>query len=338
MRADLASAPGQAGLQTPGEWDTSRTMCYLRVTASVALLLVLTVPARAQQSECRQRILPIHVSTRDGGPVPKLIPAQFEAINAGKPLRVTAVSGEHQPQRLIVLLDVSGSVRGGTTAGWDATVQVATQLLASMPPMEIGLALFSEEVESLVRPTTVKDRLLEEVERLHTGPREAARGRRQRTALWDSLLDSIEVFKPLRPGDVLYVITDGVDNFSETRPMVVTQALVAAGIRLFAFAIANQGFAYGSGELERMVEDTGGVVAAGSATDWRAFRASQASSPIGAALFAQHRRIAGFYLLELELPETVVRPQTWNLALTGLAEDEMKSLALSYPARLFPCN
>jgi len=39
-----------------------------------------------------------------------------------------------------------------------------------------------------------------------------------------------------------------------------------------------------------------------------------------------------------ELAETVVRPQTWNLTLTGLGENEMKNLVLSYPPRLFPCN
>jgi len=313
-------------------------MSYLRVTASMALIFVFAGPARAQQNECRQRVVPIHVSTRDGAPPPNLIAAQFEATYAGKPVRVTGVSGEHQPQRLIVLLDASGSVRGGTTAGWEATVQVAAQLLAGLPPLEIGLALFSEEVEPVVGPTTDRERLLEEIERLRTGPREAERGRRQRTALWDSLLDSAEMFGPLRPGDVLYVITDGVDNFSETRPMAVTQALVSGGIRLFAFAIANQGFAYGSGELERMVEDTGGVVAAGSATDWRAFSAAPSSSPIGAALYAQHRQISGFHRLELELAETIVRPQTWNLTLTGPQESELKNLELSYPLRLFPCN
>jgi hypothetical protein len=146
------------------------------------------------------------------------------------------------------------------------------------------------------------------------------------------------MFGPLRPGDVLYVITDGVDNFSETRPAAVTQELVSAGIRLFAFAIANQGFAYGTGELERMVEDTGGVVAAGSATDWRAFRAGQGTSPIGAALHTQHRQLLGFHRLELELAEAIVRPQAWNLTLKGLGENEMKNLELSYPPRLFPCN
>jgi hypothetical protein len=311
-------------------------MSYLRVAVSMALLFGFEGPALAQQNDCRQRVVPIHVGIGDR--VPPVTAAQFEAGYEGRPVRVTAVSGEHRPQRMVVLLDASGSVRGGTTAGWEATVQVAAQLLETLPPMEIALALFSEEVEPVLRPTSDRERLLAEIERLRAGPRDTERARRQRTALWDSLLDSAEMFSPLSAGDVLYVITDGVDNLSETPPAAVTQQLVSSGIRLFAFAIANQGFAYGSGELERMVEDTGGVVAAGSATDWRAFRAGRGTSPISAALYAQQRRLLGFHRLEMELAETIARPQAWNLALKGLDEGEMKNLELSYPARLFPCN
>ena len=311
--------------------------CWCTV-APLFLALLCAVSARAQQNECRQRVIPVHVVTRDGALPPKLNQANLEAAYANKPARVAAVSGAHRPQRLMVLLDASGSVRGGTASGWEATVQVAAQLLANLPPMEIGLALFSEEVEPVVSPTTDRERLLEEIERLRTGPPEFERGRRQRTALWDALFDSVSMFGPFRAGDVLYVITDGVDNHSETRPAAVTQALVSGGIRLFAFAIANEGFAYGSGDLERMVDDTGGVVTAGSARDWRAFRAAQDSSPIGAALYAQYRQVLSFYRLDIEVAENVARPQTWNLALTGLDDNEKKNLVLSYPLRLFPCN
>jgi hypothetical protein len=304
----------------------------------MALLFAFSGPARAQQNECRQRTVPMHISTRDGAAPPQLTAAHFQATYADKIIRVTAVGEEQKPQRLIVLLDASGSVRGGTTAGWDATVEVAAQLLAALPPLEIGLALFSEEVEPVLAPTTARERLVEEVDRLRAGPRDTQGGRRQRTALWDSLLDSAKLFGPLQPGDVLYVITDGVDNFSETRPGAVAQTFLSGGIRLFAFAIANQGFAYGSGELERLVEDTGGVVAAGSATDWRAFRAARNSSPIGSALYAQHRQILAFHRLELELPETIARPQFWRLTLAGLDEKEMNNVVLNYPARIFPCN
>jgi hypothetical protein len=334
----LTAASHLAGLQTPVKWDNNQTMSARLAAAWLALPLLLSSSARAQDNQCRQRIVPIHVSTRDGAVPPPLTMAHFQATYAGQPIRVLAVGEEQKPHRLVVLLDASGSVRGGTTAGWDATVEVAAQLLAVLPPLEIGLALFSEEVEPLLAPTTARERLVDEVERLRAGPRDTLGGRRQRTALWDSLLDAAKVFGPLQPGDVLYVITDGVDNFSETRPGAVTQTFVAAGIRLFAFAIANQGFAYGSGELERLVEDTGGVVAAGSATDWRAFRAARNGSPIGSALYAQHRRLLAFHRLELELPETIARPQLWQLALTGLDENEMKNLVLNYPARLFPCN
>jgi von Willebrand factor type A domain len=309
-----------------------------RVIACTALLLAFSGSLPAQQSECLQRIVAVHVSTRDGAPPPKLDAAHFQAASADRSIRITAVGDEQTPLRLIVLLDASGSVRGGTTAGWEATVEVATQLLAELPVMEVGVALFSEEFEPVLAPTTARERLLERVRGLRSGLPEPPGGRRQRTALWDSLLASVKVFGPLRAGDVVYVITDGVDNFSRTGPGEVTQEFLAAGVRLFAFAIANQGFAYGSGELERMVRDTGGVVAAGSASDWRAFRAAPASSPIGSALYEQHRQMLSFQRLELVLPETIDRPRSWRLSLTGLDENEMQNVALNYPARIFPCN
>jgi len=313
-------------------------MLFHRVVALLALTLAVPGPVRAQQNECRRRTVPVHISTRDGSAPPTLAGTHFQASYADKVIRIAGFGDQQSPRRMVVLLDASGSVRGGTTAGWEATVEVAAQLLAVLPPMEIGLALFAEEIEPVVAPTTARERLVEEVERLRAGPRDTQGGRRQRTALWDSLLDAAKAFGPLQPGDVLYVITDGVDNFSETRPPQVTQAFLAAGIRLFAFAIANQGFAYGTGELERIVEDTGGVTAAGAAGDWRAFRAGRGTSPIGSALYAQHRQILVFHRLELELPETIVRPQLWRLELAGLDENEMKNVALSYPARLYPCN
>jgi hypothetical protein len=325
-------------LQTAGKWDRTKPMSYLRAGLAAALLVLSAGVVRAQQANCFHRVIPVHVAMRDGAAPPRLTQANFVATVADKPVRLMGLSGARRPQRLVVLLDASGSVRGGTTAGWEATVQVAAELLANMPPLEVALALFSEEVEAVAGPTTDRERLLEEIERLRTGPREFERGRRQRTAIWDSLLDSITIFGPFRAGDVFYIITDGVDNFSETRPAAVTQALVSTGIRLFAFAIANEGFAYGSGDLERMVDDTGGGVAAGSPRDWRAFKAAQESSPIGTALYAQYRHILDFHQLDIELPETVTRPQVWNLTLTGLAEDDMKNLELSYPLRLFPCN
>jgi hypothetical protein len=329
-------------LQYLGEWDDNQTMSTRLVVAVMVLSLAFPGPARAQQNECRQRSIAIHVSGPEGAvPLALTIP-QFQATYEGKPMRVAAIGDEQSPHRLIVLLDASGSVRGGTTAGWDATVEVAAQLLAALPllepPLEIGLALFSEEVEPVVAPTTGRDRLVEDVERLRAGPGNPPGGRRQRTALWDALLDTAALFSPLQFGDVIYVVTDGVDNFSETRLGTVAQTFLANGIRLFAFAIANQGFAYGSGDLERVVADTGGVVAAGIATDWRAFRPVPNSSPIGSALYAQHRQMLTFRRLDLELPERLTQPQPWRLALTGSNGEPIEDVVLQYPARLYPCN
>jgi von Willebrand factor type A domain len=308
------------------------------LAVAVALLFAFCAPARAQQNDCRRQVVPIHISTLDGSPLPELTPAHFEAALDDTPIRVAGLSAEEQPRRLVLLLDASGSIRGGTTSGWDATVEVAAQLLSALPPLEVGLAFFGEDVHSLVPPTMERRRLLDEVERLRQGVPGPDAARPQRTALWDSLLESARMFGPFEAGDVLYVITDGVDNFSQSRPPDVTQALLASGIRLFAFAIANRGFAYGTGDLERVVMYTGGVVAEGSASDWRDFNAGRRSTPIGSALYEQDRQILGFRRLELELPGPLTRPLPWRLVPTGLDENARKNIVLNYPATLCCCN
>ena len=142
---------------------------------------------------------------------------------------------------------------------------------------------------------------------------------------------------PLQIGDVLYVVTDGVDNFSESRPPAVAQAFLAGGIRLFAFAIANQGFAYGSGDLERIVADTGGVVAAASAGDWRAFQAARDSSPIGSALYEQHARF-GLPYYGVGVTGDDRAPAAFAPGPHGPGRNCIAECCAELSARLFPCN
>src|SRR6185295_20092840 len=140
--------------------------------ALVAVFLVFAGSLSAQQRECRQRSIPISVSSASGNLPVQLTSAHFLATYQDKSIRVTSISPEMRPQRLIVLLDASGSIRGGTTAGWAATVEAAAQLLAAMPPIEIAIALFAESVEPIIGPTSTHDRLVEEIENLRSGPQE----------------------------------------------------------------------------------------------------------------------------------------------------------------------
>ncbi len=302
-----------------------------------ALLLLPAAAAHAQRRDCLRRSMAVHISAPASSVPLELTPAHLAANFRNRPLHVTAIGPEQRPRRLVILMDASGSIRGGTTAGWEATIEAASQLVDAVRDVETAITIFAERVEIVTGPTTQHDRLAGEIENLRSGLLEEG-PRRQRTAIWDSLLDAMQMFGPLQPGDVLYVITDGVDNFSESRPPMVTQALISAGVRLFAFALANQGFAYGSGELERMVQDTGGVLTAASPSDWRAFHDSPQTSPIALALREQNRQILGFRRLEVELDESVPRPQPWQLAVTGLEESQLRNIVVNYPARLFPCT
>jgi von Willebrand factor type A domain len=81
------------------------------------------------------------------------------------------------PLRVELLFDVSGSMRElRSEANWN----LAGDLLSAMPPdSEVGLEFFSKDLEPVVRPTTNRKALLDQVEGLRS--RKSTSGK---TALW----------------------------------------------------------------------------------------------------------------------------------------------------------
>ncbi len=117
----------------------------LRGTIPVLALILLGVESTpAQQNDCRQRSIPVSVFTRDGTPPANLSAASFHGSVNGKQVQINSISADAQPGRIMLLLDGSGSVRGGDASNWRFTLDVADDLLVYVPTTtEVGLAVFS---------------------------------------------------------------------------------------------------------------------------------------------------------------------------------------------------
>jgi hypothetical protein len=210
----------------------------------------------------------------------------------------------------------------------------------------------------LVAPTTDRRQLLSEIDGLRANRSPVRRQIFSGTALWDSVLASIALFRPVRPGDAIYVITDGADNLSHADSGSVSQTLAAAGIRLFCFGIINADWlglrpsarTTGATELLRVMEATGGWGTAAAPSEWDAFEKSRQPEELARSLAELYRQLTSFYRVDLELPEPLAGPQEWTLSPTGL-DDSAKpaeasetyaaaknDLVLIYPNRLMPCN
>jgi len=175
----------------------------------------------------------------------------------------------------------------------------------------------------------------------------------RKTALWDAILDSLNMFDGPRLGDTIYVITDGGDNASKTTWKDVARTLGESGVRLFALLVRYDagrvqvaGETAGPQPLLEIVGDTGGIVISfytgisgvfPSPKDTVLFDDSGKTTPLGILLGSQYRQIFSFYRLDIELPATVDKPRQWKLDLVGIGKSQRHNLVLTYPLNLAPC-
>jgi hypothetical protein len=327
-------------------------MMQNRAAAILILGFLLVLPAFAQIDNCQHRTVTVSVTTPDGSPVPQLERANFAGIYRKTPIHVTSAVMNREPVRVVLLLDVSGSMKGtGTGFVGTFSLDLAEHFISNMPPeTAIGLGFFYTKLIPVVPPTTDRKSLLSQLEGLRTHP-DSFKGR---TALWDAVLGGVKMFDHPHTGDVIYVITDGGDNASKMTVNHVVQYLGESGIRLTAFVFDAMPAIRRTGEeeigpptVDEVVRDTGGTIltqmteSAGAlkfSGEPSLFEKSGKFTPFGSYLISQYRQIGYFYRIEFDLPQTLSKPQEWKLELIGLQESRRKNIVLTYPHVLPACN
>jgi len=303
-------------------------MPYAQTAVALILNCLCVMPAWAQQDACHVRTIAASVFSKDGASVPPLSNVNFKATYKREPVRVRVAPLEQIPSRLIILLDTSGSMKE-TQSG---TLDIAESVLSRMPPnAEVGLAFFAKDLIPVALPTSDREGLNFQLKGLRAHP-SSYRGT---TALWDALAKSVGMFSHPQLGDAVFLITDGVDTRSKTRPEEVIQLLEAAGIRLFVvqvagldlknFGMTREHMALFQGEISQVAEATGGY-------------AIKSISPDRVSVDKKYWQIVSFYRIEVDLPEAVDKPREWKLNLVGLAKPQRDNLILSYPQMLVPCR
>ena len=128
-----------------------------------------SAPVPAEDVICRTRTVPVSAFNHDGVSETQFGSANFVASYNEKALRVTSVAVAQQPRKIILLLDISGSMLGATDPSWKVPLEVAHDLMNNMPPaIEIGLAVFSGRMIPIVSPTRDHQSLLDQLEVLRS--------------------------------------------------------------------------------------------------------------------------------------------------------------------------
>jgi hypothetical protein len=314
---------------------------WLRSTIPVLALILLDAGSTlAQQNDCRQRSIPVSVFTHDGTPPPNLSAASFHGTVNGKQVQINAIAADAQPGRIILLLDASGSVRGGDASNWKFTLDLADDLLVYVPTTtEVGLAVFSEQVETTIAPTTDRKMVADAIETLRSSGKGLTKRIGRQTALWDAVNASANMLGAPQLADTIYVITDAGDNESKTKVANVAKTLSTGGIRLFSFTFTPAMLQSGPLGINRITETTGGwMLAFPPPRMWNVLLRSHAGTELRMVLDLLYRPLLNFRRLDIELPESPLKPENWKLELIGLGKSTTKNLVLIYPQQLMPCN
>ena len=172
----------------------------------VAFVLGVMGPAAGQQPVFKGttdavRVF-VTVTDRDGRLVTTLTQADFEVRDEGKPQPIALFDNTPQPIRLVLMLDVSGSMEGNLALLREASEQLFARL---RPDDRLRIGTFGEEI--VISPSFTRD-LRELRAALPTSIRPDAP-----TPLWRALEQALDAFKD--EGDerpVILVLSDGKDS------------------------------------------------------------------------------------------------------------------------------
>lgn len=179
------------------------------LTAACLLAAGAAVLAADQQPTFRSgvRTVPVYATAVDGTGrlVSDLAEADFELLDNGKPVTISAFSNEPQPFTAVVMLDTSASM----TEHLKLLNQAAEQFLLRLLPVDRAqVGAFNDKLQLSGEFTSDRDALIAALDELQFG---------NATRLWDATAFSLDALKGVDGRRVILLFTDGDDTGSRVR-------------------------------------------------------------------------------------------------------------------------
>jgi von Willebrand factor type A domain len=306
-------------------------MTIFRTTVLLSLAFPLLMAAQ-EHNTCENRTLPANVVDAHGQQILGLTTDQFRAEYHGQTIKVISAKFESGAPRILLLVDTSRSVSSDPRQ-WELVKSVARDMVSKGPPQaKLALATFSDKFETNVRFGQDRDAVREAILGL-TAPSHIASTVAGETALYDAILEAADMFGEPQSGDVVYVITDGLDNESKTTTGKVLQYLEQRNIRLFMSVIHNSRFTPlpGASDGPEIV----GITARETGGDYTTLETGYVKSAI--AVHQLYDLMASFYLLDLESIKAPDKSRKLKLAVVDTSGKKMKGTTVLYPQDVSLC-
>lgn len=221
-------------------------MSLKKIILSICLVLLMAVPSTTQVA-AEQEDLTVRITQVDNSSFPQVTVYVSVSDASGEPVSVEADriqiyedgvlvdveksigAGEIRPLTTLLIMDVSGSMLNGGKL--DTAKVAAGAYVAEMQTGDrAGLLSFNTKVTTVQEVTADRQKLQEAIENL------TARGD---TAMYDALLQGVQILAGETGRKAIIVLTDGLDNRSTTRAKDVIAAVGPGGLSISTIGLGD---------------------------------------------------------------------------------------------------
>jgi hypothetical protein len=317
---------------------------FLSFTVLPIFLLSLFGQQRATTPPERHQVL-VNVWDTHGNVVRNLRTGDFRLWLNGRPVVVSDAGYSVAPHRIVVLLDLSGSMTDKMSGKWQIAHEAVNNFLARTPgDVPVAMVTFTSEVRSTFdfpQSRVAIQKWMNESTGYKPNPKPA------RTALFDAVLAGLKVLAPVQPGDAIYAITDGGENASQASAAQTREALLKSGVRLYSFLFAEPlPYSRDRDAMDSfldMVDDSGGYAFGvtghhrPSAPSWVSDFSNDTDMQERVDAFNNELnvQVRGFWTLQTALPASTKDTKV-KLEIVGPDGKARKDVGLTYPRLLAP--
>jgi Mg-chelatase subunit ChlD len=289
------------------------------------LLFTLLCPhCFGEDGGCAERTVIVSASDSNGKAIPfTLQSADLQGKINGKPLQIVGVTKPTNAERVVIVLDASGSMRNV----WQRTLEFAVEIVHGSPSStQFALVIFADnELRTVEFGKTGPEFITEIMSFKIVNPS-------GHTALRDAIWKAVGMFEPNRAGDTIVVISDGGDNQSKVSPRRLREAMWSRGIRVMFAELMDHDFRTeeelgDAADFGRFAESSGGFV-------------SRIDNPNLLPKVAQDIafEIENYLAVRITLPTPLEKEASLHLEAVDPSGRKRKNIELRFPEKLPPCS
>jgi hypothetical protein len=306
----------------------------------------------AQSATCDQWLVPVTLVSNDGAFTTGLTSADLEpGPRSSESFKIVSLAADTRPRRIVILVDVSGSMAIPSSASWNLATEFLHGLAGvNLPNIRFALILFSDHVVEKIDFSQDPGAVGRRLRAIADDPTFLKKYVHGRTGIYDALQSGLQLLDNPTSADSLLVITDGGDVGSKTSVEQLLAELSPSATRVFSILFIRRIIERNDPrEDARVVKefidfvprsggDIFGPILVNRSGNYAMVNPQRTSKPFGEELSEFYKEMFNNDVLSLRTGASLSKPIRLELRPSSQSHEKWKDATLFFPHQLGPCS